>query len=74
MILLRFLDKRQSLYKINAFCMMQNTFAGWDALVVHGLLHQSGKRYGQFIGLLPAHTDGNISAGDNYKSARSAHF
>ena len=32
--------------------------AGRNTLVVHGFLHQGGKGCGQFIGLLPAHADG----------------
>ena len=35
-----------------------NAFTGRNTLVVHGFLHQSGKSGGQFIGLLPAHADG----------------
>ena len=38
--------------------MVQNALAGLDGLVVHGFLHQGGKGGGQFVGLLPAHADG----------------
>ena len=41
--------------------MVQNTLAGWNALVVHGFCHQGGKSGGQFIGLLPAHADGQAA-------------
>ena len=41
--------------------MVQNTLAGWNALVVYGFLHQGRKGGGQFIGLLPAHTNGQAA-------------
>ena len=41
--------------------MVQDAFAGWNALVVHGFCHQGGKGCGQFIGLLPAHADGQAA-------------
>ena len=44
--------------KVNALCMVQDALAGLDGLVVHGFLHQGGQRGGQFIGLLPAHANG----------------
>ena len=41
--------------------MVQNTLAGWNALVVHGFCHQGGKGRGKFIGLLPAHANGQAA-------------
>ena len=41
--------------------MVQNAFTGRNALVVYGFLHQGGKGGGQFIGLLPAHADGQAA-------------
>jgi len=38
--------------------MVQDAFTGSDGLVIHGFLHQGGKGSGQFVGLLPAHADG----------------
>ena len=46
---------------VNAFCVVQDAFAGWNALVVHGFCHQGGKGRGQFIGLLPAHANGQAA-------------
>ena len=43
--------------KVNALRMVQNPFAGWNTLVVHGFLHKSGECSGQCIRVLPAHTD-----------------
>ena len=43
--------------KVNALRMVQNPFAGWNTLVVHGFLHKSGECSGQCIRILPAHTD-----------------
>ena len=59
--------------QVNALCVVQNALAGLDGLVVHGFLHQGREGGGQFIGLLPAHTDGNVRMAGKYKSARSAH-
>ena len=47
--------------QVNALCVVQNALAGLDGLVVHGFLHQGGKGSGQFIGLLPAHADGQAA-------------
>ena len=47
--------------QVNALCMVQDAFTGWNALVVHGFCHQGGKGGGQFIGLLPAHADGQAA-------------
>ena len=47
--------------QVNTFCMVQDTFAGRNTLIVHGFLHQGGKGGGQFIGLLPAHADGQAA-------------
>ena len=47
--------------QVNALRMVQDTFAGRNALVVHGFCHQGGKGSGQFIGLLPAHADGQAA-------------
>ena len=47
--------------QVNALCMVQNALAGLDELVVHGFLHQGGKGGRQFIGLLPAHADGQAA-------------
>ena len=47
--------------QVNALRMVQDTFAGRNTLVVHGFLHQGGKGCGQFIGLLPAHADGQAA-------------
>ena len=44
--------------EVYTLCMVQHTFTGRNALVVHGFCHQGRKSGGQFIGLLPAHTDG----------------
>ena len=41
--------------------MVQDALTGWNTLVVHGLYHQGGKGGGQFIGLLPAHADGQAA-------------
>jgi len=41
--------------------MVQDALTGWNTLVVHGLYHQGGKGRGQFIGLLPAHADGQAA-------------
>ena len=46
------------------FCLtfgVHFTLTGLDGLVVHGFLHQGGKSGGQFIGLLPAHTNGKTA-------------
>ena len=47
--------------QVNALRMVQDAFAGRNTLVVHGFLHQGGKGCGQFIGLLPAHADGQAA-------------
>ena len=41
--------------------MVQDALTGRNALVVHGFCHQGGKSGGQFIGLLPAHADGQAA-------------
>jgi len=47
--------------QVNALCMMQDALTGLDGLVIHGFCHQGGKSDGQFIGLLPAHADGQAA-------------
>ena len=47
--------------QVNALCVVQNAFTGRNALVVYGFLHQGGKGGGQFIGLLPAHANGQAA-------------
>ena len=47
--------------QINALCMVQDAFTGRNTLIVHGFCHQGGKGRGQFIGLLPAHADGQAA-------------
>ena len=47
--------------QVNALCMVQDAFTGRNTLIVHGLYHQGGKGGGQFIGLLPAHADGQAA-------------
>ena len=47
--------------QVNALCMVQDAFTGRNALVIHGFCHQGGKGSGQFIGLLPAHADGQAA-------------
>jgi hypothetical protein len=37
--------------------MVQDALTWLDGLVVHGFLHEGGQRSGQFIRLLPSHTD-----------------
>ena len=44
--------------EVYTLCMVQHTFTGRNALVVHGFLHQGRKSNGQFVRLLPAHTNG----------------
>ena len=41
--------------------MVQNALTGLNGLVVHGFLHQGREGSGQFIGLLPAHADGQAA-------------
>jgi len=41
--------------------MMQDALTGLDGLVIHGFCHQSRKGGGQFIGLLPAHANGQAA-------------
>ena len=59
--------------QVNTLHMVQDALTERDALVVHGFCHQGRKRNRQFIGLLPAHADGNVCAADNYESACSVH-
>ena len=47
--------------EVYSLCMVQHTFTGWNALIVHSFCHQGGKGSGQFIGLLPAHADGQAA-------------
>ena len=47
--------------QINALCVVQNALTGLDGLIVHGFCHQGGKGGRQFIGLLPAHADGQAA-------------
>ena len=58
---IRFLREREIVHYQRfgeALRMVQDALTGWNTLVVHGLYHQGGKGRGQFIGLLPAHADG----------------
>ena len=56
-----FRDYKTEEFKVNALCVVQDVFTGRNALVVHGFCHQGGKGSGQFIGLLPAHADGQAA-------------